>query len=63
LPDEKLTGFALRLVLTGHTDIPRENHFDFLAQAEAVFVPKKLAEKKPKPTAKKATPSKKKIAA
>jgi ParB family chromosome partitioning protein len=34
LPDEQLTGFALRLVLTGHTDIPRENDFDFLAQEE-----------------------------
>ena len=74
LPDEKLTGFALRLVLTGHTDIPREGDFDFLAQAEAAFVPpqpKKSAEKKPKPTvikeakpsAKKATLPKKKIAA
>jgi hypothetical protein len=73
LPDEKLTGFALRLALTGHTDIPRENDFDFLAQAEAAFLPpqsKKAKEKKPKPTViketkapvKKATPSKKKIA-
>ena len=38
LPDEKLTQFALRLALTGHTDTPRENDFDFLAQAETVFV-------------------------
>ncbi len=37
LPDEKLTGFALRLALTGHTDIPRESDFDFLAEAEAAF--------------------------
>ena len=53
LPDEKLTGFALRLALTGHTDIPRENDFDFLAQAEAAFLPpqsKKAKEKKPKPS-------------
>jgi len=52
LPDEKLTGFALRLVLTGHTDITRENDFDFLAQAEAAFVPAqqtKATTKKQKP--------------
>ena len=45
------TEFALRLVLTGHKDIPRENDSDFLAQAEAAFVPpqpKKMAAKKPK---------------
>ncbi len=49
LPDEKLTGFALRLALTGHTDIPRESDFDFLAEAESVFVPpqsKKTSAKK-----------------
>ena len=49
LPDEKLTSFALRLALTGHTDIPRESDFDFLAEAESVFVPpqpKKTAAKK-----------------
>ena len=38
LPDEKLTSFALRLAFTGHTDIPRESDFDFLAEAEATFV-------------------------
>ncbi|HTV10207.1 MAG TPA: ParB/RepB/Spo0J family partition protein [Candidatus Aquilonibacter sp.] len=48
LPDEKLTQFALRLVLTGHTDTPRENDFDYLAQAASVFTP-------PKPKAAKAT--------
>jgi ParB family chromosome partitioning protein len=74
LPDEKLTGFALRLVLTGHTDIPREGDFDFLAEAEAVFVPaqptkmrgkkrKPTVIKEPKPAAKKAALPKKKIAA
>ena len=53
LPDEKLTEFALRLVLTGHTDAPRENDFDFLVQAEAAFAPsqpkKKNAAKTPQP--------------
>jgi ParB family chromosome partitioning protein len=73
LPDEKLTGFALRLVLTGHTDIPRESGFDYLAQAETAFVPEqpKKAQAKKKPTVikqakavpKKATSPKKKIAA
>ena len=47
LPEDKLMPFALRLVLTGHTDIPREDDFDFLAQAAAVFDP-------PKPKAAKA---------
>ncbi len=54
LPAEKLTGFALRLVLTGYTDIPRENDFDFLAQAEAAFVtrrPRGWPERNRKPTA------------
>jgi ParB family chromosome partitioning protein len=66
LPDEKLTEFGLRLVLTGHTDIPRENDFDFLSQAEAAFVPppppsKKTQGKKSKPTVmKEAKPSAKK---
>jgi ParB family transcriptional regulator, chromosome partitioning protein len=74
LPDEKLTGFALRLVLTGHTDIPRESDSDYLAQAEAAFAPpppKRATGKKPKPafikearsSAMKTTPPKKKIAA
>ena len=70
LPDEKLMEFGLRLVLTGHIDIPRESDIDFLAQAEAAFVPPPT-KKKPKPpvieeaklSAKKATPPKKKIAA
>jgi ParB family chromosome partitioning protein len=69
LPDEKLTGFALRLALTGHTDIPRENDFDFLAEAESVFVPhqpkKKPATKKAdttKPTAAKPEAAPKKTA-
>ena len=45
LPDEKLTGFALRLALTGHTDIPREGDFDFLAEAESVFIAPQLKKK------------------
>jgi ParB family chromosome partitioning protein len=57
LPDDKLTGFALRLVLTAHTAIPRESESDFLTEAEAAFAPpqpKKTASKK----AKTATPIK-----
>jgi ParB family chromosome partitioning protein len=38
-PDDKLTGFALRLVLTSHAAIPRQGEFDSLADAEAAFVP------------------------
>ena len=37
LADDKLTGFALQLALSGHRGIPREDEFDFLAEAEAVF--------------------------
>ncbi len=51
LEDSKLTGFALRLALSGHIDIPREGEFDFLAEAGAVFAspqPKNAASKKPK---------------
>jgi len=48
-PDDKLTSFALRLALTGYISIPRESEFDFLTEAEAVFVqPKPQVEKKPK---------------
>src|SRR6201996_3380660 len=49
LEDEKLTGFALRLVLTTHAGIPRENEIDSLIEAEQVFAPrqpKKLEAKK-----------------
>jgi ParB family transcriptional regulator, chromosome partitioning protein len=49
LEDEKLTGFALRLVLTTHAGIPRENEIDSLAEAEEVFAPPEPK----KPTAKK----------
>ena len=74
LPDEKLTEFALRLSLTGHTDIPRENDFEFLDQAEAAFVPQQAVKpqrkkqkpavmKEAKPLAKKTAPPRKKLAA
>ena len=49
LPDDKLTWFALRLVLTAHTPIPRESEIDFLTEAETAFAapqPKKSASKK-----------------
>jgi ParB family chromosome partitioning protein len=49
LEDEKLTGFALRLILTTHVGIPHENEIDFLTQAAQVFAPpepKKPAAKK-----------------
>ncbi len=68
LEDEKLTGFALRLVLTTHAGIPRENEIDSLTEAEQVFAPpqpkkaeakKKVATKK---AAKKPTPGKTKSA-
>ena len=61
-PDDKLTGFALRLVLTSHAAIPRRGEFDCLADAEAAFVPaapKKGAKAK---NAKAPTPIKKPVA-
>ena len=39
--DEKLTGLALRLVLSDHTGIPHENQPDLLADAVQVFAPTK----------------------
>jgi ParB family chromosome partitioning protein len=70
LTDDKLTDFALRLALTGYIDIPREGEFDFLTEAEAVFIPPQpKKEKKPRkaPTpikaATKKTSTKKKVAA
>ncbi len=66
--------FALRLALSGHVGIPRENEFDFLTEAEAAFAPpepkkKTTPAKEKKPTlvrtapAKKAKVAKKQIAA
>ena len=52
--DEKLTGFALRIVLSDHVGIPRENAPDFLTEAEEVFAPRRPEVVKPK-----AAPSKK----
>jgi ParB family transcriptional regulator, chromosome partitioning protein len=71
LEDNKLTGFALRLALTGHIDIPREGEFDFLAEAEAVFAPpqpknaasKKTKAKTPTPIKEASKPAPKKTAA
>ena len=37
--DDKLTCFAIRLALSGHVGIPRDNELDFLWEAEAVFAP------------------------
>ncbi|MCU1248333.1 MAG: parB-like partition protein [Edaphobacter sp.] len=39
LPDDKLTEFALRLVITAHIPIPREDELDYLAEAETAFAP------------------------
>ena len=39
--DEKLTSFALRIVLSDHIGIPHENEPDLLIEAERVFAPKK----------------------
>lgn len=50
--DESLVGFLLRLVLTEHADIPRGEMPDWLAKAEAIFVPKEV---KAKPHRKAAT--------
>jgi ParB family chromosome partitioning protein len=57
--DEKLTSFALRLVISDHIGIPQENQPDLLAEAEQVFAPEKPkavkakghGSSKPKPTA------------
>jgi hypothetical protein len=49
LPDDKLTGFALRLVITAHIPIPREGELDYLTEVETAFAPpqpKKSASKK-----------------
>lgn len=35
--DEKLTGFAIRLALSSHVDVPRDGEPDFLTEAEAAF--------------------------
>lgn len=40
LSEDKLMGFALRLVLTQRAAIPSESELDFLAEAEAAFAPR-----------------------
>jgi ParB-like chromosome segregation protein Spo0J len=37
LPNDKLAGFALRLVLTAYTAIPRDGAVDYLAEVESAF--------------------------
>jgi ParB family chromosome partitioning protein len=44
--DEKLTGFALRLVLTDHLGLPRDTDPDLLSEAEALFAPPQTKLKK-----------------
>jgi ParB family chromosome partitioning protein len=69
-PDERLTSFALRIVLTGYVAIPREGEIDLIAEAKAAFaLPKANTENKPKKapmpikSATKKTAAKKKAAA
>jgi ParB family chromosome partitioning protein len=50
--DDKLTGFALRLVLTDHVSIPLENEADPLSEAEAAFAPPQPKSPKPRKTSK-----------
>jgi len=45
--DEKLTGLALRLVLSDHFAIPQEGQSDLLGDAERVFAPKQPKNVKP----------------
>lgn len=55
--DEKLIGFALRIVLSDHIGIPRENAPDLLTEAEHVFAPREPKVVKPRNTpAKKSKP-------
>ena len=54
--DDKLTRFAVRLALAGHVGIPREGEFDFLTEAETVFVPPQPTKKAEAKKAKQLTP-------
>lgn len=54
--DDKLTGFALRLVLADHTGIPREGEPDPLTEAAAVFLTDKPKPKGASGKAKQPTP-------
>lgn len=49
--DEKLTGLALRIVLSDHVGIPHESQPDVLTEAEQVFAPAKPRASKPKANA------------
>ena len=49
--DEKLTGFALRLVLADHVGLPHQDQPDLLTEAESIFAPKKPKAVKPKDSA------------
>lgn len=56
--DENLVGIALRIVLTDHVGIPRQDSPDWLTDAEQVFAPKKSKAVKPKKvSARKANPT------
>lgn len=56
--EDKLTSFALRLVLTDHVGIPHQNEPDPLSEAEAVFAPSQPKSSKPKNASKsKETPT------
>ena len=55
--DERLTGLALRIVLSDHISIPHGNQPDFLTEAEQVFAPKKPKAVKPKPATSKRAPA------
>jgi ParB family chromosome partitioning protein len=50
LTDDKLTAFALRLVLTGSAPIPRDGEADSLTDAAAAFLPAKPKKKADKTT-------------
>ena len=50
--DDKLTGLALRLVLTDHLGIPHQDQPDLLAEAEAVFAPPQPKPSQPKSASK-----------
>jgi ParB family chromosome partitioning protein len=72
LPDDKLAGFAIRLVFTEYAAIPREGEIDVLAEAEATFAtpqpnkattPKKAETQTVTTAAKKKAAKKKKVAA
>ena len=54
--DNQLTRFALRLALAGHVGIPREGEFDFLTEAETVFVTPQPTKRAAAKKAKQSTP-------